>query len=56
MDEKEIKFIQDQIGYTFKTRSCLFKHLLVAPIQWKMEDRIMRSLNLSETRHWILLS
>ena len=39
MDEKEIKFIQDQIGYTFKTRSCLFKHLLVAPIQWKMEGQ-----------------
>ena len=54
MDEKEIKFIQ--LDTRSKTRSCLFKHLLVAPIQWKMEDRIMRSLNLSETRHWILLS
>ena len=53
MDEKEIKFIQDQIGYTFKNQELLVQAFTRRSYSM---DRIMRSLNLSETRHWILLS
>ena len=56
MDEKEIKFIQDQIGYTFKNQELLVQAFTRRSYSMENGGQDNESLNLSETRHWILLS
>ena len=56
MDEKEIKFIQDQIGYTFKNQELLVQAFTRRSYSMEKGGQDNEVLEFIGDRHWILLS